>query len=85
MRIFAIIGTIVTVLIIGFMAAMYISASTAPMTVVPSVETPYGSAGGETNQMNAVDTARSLVSLDKARQRDMQNQMDRMDHAWKGQ
>ena len=82
MRVFAILGTLVTVLIIGFMAAMYLRASTVPLTGVPQVETPYGSVGGATNPMNAVDTARKLVSLDNARQNDMQNQMDRMDKTW---
>jgi hypothetical protein len=85
LRIFAIVGTLVTVLIIGFMAAMYLRASTAPMTSVPRVETPYGSVGGETNPMNAVETARNLVSIDKARQNDMQNQMNRMNEVWGGQ
>jgi hypothetical protein len=61
---------------------MYLKASTAPMAGVPQAETPYGSVGGETNPMNAVDTARNLVSLDKARQSDMQDQMDRMDKIW---
>jgi hypothetical protein len=85
LRIFAIVGTLVTVLIIGFMAAMYFRASTAPISSVPSVETPYGNIGGETNQMNAVDTARNIVSIDNARQNDLQNQMDRMDEIWGGQ
>jgi hypothetical protein len=85
LRIFAIVGTLVTVSIIAFTAAMYLRATTAPMTGVPQVETPYGSAGGETNPMNAVDAARNLVSLDKARQDDMRNQMDRMDKTWGGQ
>jgi hypothetical protein len=64
------------------MTAMYLKASTAPMTGVPYTETPYGSVGGETNPMSAVDTARNLVSLDKARQNDMRNQMDQLDKVW---
>jgi hypothetical protein len=54
------------------MAAMYMNASTAPMTGV----------GGEANPMNAVDAARNLVSVDSARQNDMRDQMDKV---WGGQ
>jgi hypothetical protein len=85
LRIFTIIGTLVAVLAIGFMAAIYFRAATAPMTSIPPTETPYGNIGGDTNPMNAIDTARNLVSIDNARQHDMQNQMDRMNEIWGGQ
>ncbi|MDR3279228.1 MAG: hypothetical protein LBT23_01840 [Synergistaceae bacterium] len=77
MRIFTIIGTLITVVIIGFMAAMYLNTATAPVTNVPRVETPYGTIGQDAPG-NAIDTARSIVSVDRNRQQDMQNRLDRL-------
>jgi hypothetical protein len=71
-----IIGTLITVVVIGFVAAMYLNAATAP-AVKPSVR----DAGGSANPQNAVDLARDIVSMDKDRQREMQNIMDKIDGA----
>ena len=78
MRVFAIVGALITVVIIGFMAATYFRTATAPVTAIPETQTPYGTIGGSSNQTNAVDTARGIASMDRERQRDMQNMLDRI-------
>jgi hypothetical protein len=81
LRIFAIVGTLITVVIIAVMAVMYLNAATAPMTNVPEVKTPYGTVGGQSNPANVIDTARGIASMDRERQQDMQNIMNRIDGA----
>ena len=81
MKAITIIGTLITVVIIGFAAAMYLNAATAPVIEVPSMGSPDGSA----NPQNAVDAARSIVSMDKERQRGMQDIMDKIDGVGTGQ
>ena len=79
MKVIVIIGTLITVILIGLAAAMYLNAATAPVITVPSVVTPYGETAGPENPQNAIDAARSVVSMDKERQRDMQDIMDKID------
>ena len=78
MRVFAIAGTLITVAIIGFTAAMYFKAVSAPVTSIPETQTPYGAVGGSSNQTNVIDTAREIASMDRERQRDMQDMLDRI-------
>ena len=78
LRVFAIVGTLITVAIIGFMAAMYIKAATAPVTSIPETQTPYGTVGGASNPSNVIDTARGIASIDRLRQQDMQNMINRI-------
>jgi hypothetical protein len=78
-----IIGTLITVIVIGYVAVTYLNAATAPVINVPSVNAPYGD--GSENPQNAIDAARSIVSMDKDRQRDMQNIMDKIDGVGTGQ
>jgi hypothetical protein len=76
-----IIGTLITVLIIGFAAVMYLNAATAPVVNMPSqVE-----GGGSADPQNAIDAARSIVSADKDRQRGMQDIMNKIDGVGTGQ
>ena len=77
MKAITIIGTLITVVVIGFVAAMYLNAATVPVINAPSVR----DAGGSANPQNAVDLARDIVSMDKDRQREMQNIMDKIDGA----
>jgi hypothetical protein len=79
LRSITIIGTLITVAIIGIMAAMYLNAATAPVTNMPEVQTPYGTVGGSNNPANAIDTARGIASMDKARQQDMQDMLNKID------
>jgi hypothetical protein len=81
MKIIMIIGTLITVVIIAFATVMYLNAATAPITNMPQIDTPYGNVGGAANPQNAIDLARSVVSMDKNRQQDMQNIMDQIDGA----
>ncbi|MDR1578792.1 MAG: hypothetical protein LBS35_00410 [Synergistaceae bacterium] len=81
MKAITIIGTLVTVVIISFAAVMYLNAATAPVINMP----PAGDSGGSANPRNAVDAARSVVSMDKDRQRDMQDILDKMVGAGTGQ
>jgi hypothetical protein len=74
-----IIGTLITLAIIGFVAAMYLNAATAPVITLPSA------GDGPANPQNAVDAARSVVSMDKDRQRDMQDIMNKIDGVGTGQ
>jgi hypothetical protein len=76
-----IIGTLITVLVIGFAAAMYLRAATAPVTNAPSMSVPYEDGGGSVNRQNAVGAARSVASMDKDRQRDIRDIMDKIDGA----
>ena len=78
LKIFAIAGTLITVVIIGLMAAMYFKTATAPVTGIPETQTPYGTIGGSSNPANVIDTAREIASMDRERQRDMQNMMNRI-------
>ena len=78
MRVLAIAGTLITVVIIGFMTVMYLNAATAPVTSIPEVQTPYGTVGGASNPANVIDTARGIASMDRVRQQEMQNMMDRI-------
>ncbi|MDR1650375.1 MAG: hypothetical protein LBR87_01155 [Synergistaceae bacterium] len=79
LRIFAAVGTLITAVIIGFMAAAYFGAATGPVTSIPETETPYGTIiGSEENPGNVIDAAQSLVSMDRNRQRGMQEQLDRL-------
>jgi hypothetical protein len=79
LRILGIVGALITVVIIGFAAVIYLNAATAPVTGIPEVNTPYGSIGGASNPGNVIDTAREIASFDKNRTQDMQNILDRMD------
>jgi hypothetical protein len=81
LKVIAIIGTLITVVIIGFAAAMYLNAATAPVVNLPSAT----DGGGSPNPQNAIDAARSIVSMDKNRQRDMQDIMDKIDGVGSGQ
>jgi hypothetical protein len=81
LKVFAIIGTLITVVIIGFAAAMYLNEATAPVVNMPRAADGDSSA----NPQNAVDAARSIVSMDKKRQMDMQDIMDKIDGAGTGQ
>jgi hypothetical protein len=81
LKVIAIIGTLVTVVIIGFAAAMYLNAATVPVISMPSV----GDGSGSANPQNAIDAARSIVSVDKDRQRGMQDIMDKIDGVETGQ
>ena len=78
MRVFLIVGTLITVVIIGLMAAMYFNAATAPVTAIPETQTPYGTLGGSSNPANVIDTTRRIASMDRERQHDMQNMLDRI-------
>ena len=78
LRVFAIAGTLITVVIIGFMVVMYLNAATAPVTGIPEAQTPYGTVGGSSNPTNVVDTTRSIASMDHARQQDMENMLDKI-------
>jgi hypothetical protein len=79
MKILAILGMLVSVIIIGVAAAFYFSAITQPMPNVPAfqADVPGAPAGG--GAMNAVDTARALVSADKIRQRGIEEQLNKID------
>jgi hypothetical protein len=81
LKVIAIVGTLITVVIIGFAAAMYLNAATAPVITA----LPAGEGGGSADPQNAIDAARSIVSMDKDRQRDMQDIMDKIDGAGSGQ
>ena len=76
MRVFAIVGILITVVIVGFVAAKYLNAVTAPTTAVPDVQTPYGVVGGTLNPTNVIDTTLGIASMDHERQREMLNMMD---------
>ena len=78
MRVFAVVGTLITVVIIGFMAVMYLNAATAPVTAIPETKTPYGTVGGSSNPANVIDTTRKIASMDHARQQDMKNMLDKI-------
>jgi len=78
LKVFAIVGILITVVIIGFMAAMYLNSAVAPVTVVPEVETPYGTVGGGSNPANAIDLARGIASMDRERQQEMQKIVDNL-------
>jgi hypothetical protein len=78
-RIFALVGLLVTVAVIGFAAATYLSFITGPMTSVPDIAGPGGSGGDPAAEYNAVDRARMVVSMDRERQRVLPDQMDRLD------
>jgi hypothetical protein len=76
LKVITIIGTLITVIVIGFAAAVYLNAATAPVTIALPEG---GAAGSSANPQNAIGAARSIVSMDKSRQQDMQNIMDKMD------
>ena len=78
MKIFGIVGTLMAVAIIGFMAALYFNTVTSPVTSAPAVITPYGTVGGSSSTSNVIDTARGLVSMDRERQHEMQNMLNRI-------
>jgi len=81
LRIFSIMGILITVAIIGVMMAAYFKTITSPVTSMPEVNTPYGTVGGPSNQVNLVDTAREIASMDRERQQDMQNMLNRIEGA----
>jgi hypothetical protein len=79
LRILSIIGLLVTVAIIGWFAATYLSVAAGPVQFPSSVESSRD--GAETSAQSAIDRARSVVSMDKERQLRMQSQMDRLNGA----
>ncbi|MDR1965159.1 MAG: hypothetical protein LBQ36_00495 [Synergistaceae bacterium] len=85
MRVFAIVGLLVTVAIIGFLAAAFLSQATRPMTAIPADVLPAGKSadsdigGASPRQGNAIDAARAVASVDRARQQEAQELMNRMD------
>ena len=81
MKIFAIAGTLITVVIIGFLAATYFQTISTPVTSIPETQTPYGITGSPSSQTNVIDTAREIASMDRERQREMQNIIDRIEGA----
>jgi TolA-binding protein len=74
LRIFSIIGLLITVLIIGWLASTYLSVATRPISVPDSMDSPSG--GSETTVQSVVDRARVVVSIDNERQRQLQDQFD---------
>ena len=78
MRIFSIVGVLITTVIIGLMAAMYFKTATSPVTSIPEAPAPYETAGSSPNPANVIDTAREIASMDLERQQDMQNMLNRM-------
>lgn len=75
MRIFSIIGLLITVLIIGWLASTYLSVATRPVSVPDSMDSPSGGGSG-TSVQSVVDRARIVVSIDNERQRQLQDQID---------
>ena len=57
LKVVTIIGTLITVVIIGLAAAMYFNAATAPVITLPSAI----STDAHASPQNAVDAARSVV------------------------
>jgi len=81
LRTFAIVGTLITVVIIGILTVIYLTAATAPMANMPEVRTPYGNIGGTANPGNVIDTTREIASMDKNRTQEMQNMLNKIDGA----
>ena len=81
MRIFSIVGVLITTVIIGLMAAMYFKTVTSPVTSIPEAASPYGTAGGSPNPSNVIDAAREITSMDRERQQDIQNMLNRIEGA----
>ena len=73
MRIFSIVGLLLTVVIVGIMAAVFFKSATAPITTIPEIQTSTGTVGGATNPASVIDTARGIASKDQDRQREMQS------------
>lgn len=85
MRMFSIIALVLSVLIVGWLAAGYLASvtgSTMAVQMAPSVTgaAPETDGGGpvEVRMTAPIDRANEIASMDQERQRQMQKQMDEL-------
>lgn len=71
LRIFSIIGLLVSVCIVGWFAATYFQAATSPMSIPAAVENGTGGSG-TINAASPIEAARFLTSQDMERQKQIE-------------